>query len=400
MKHLLYTDGTYYPKLNTIGIGGHLDNEQCEQVWEFSEKFENPKITNQFKIQGILHGLNKCLSDGLKHVECFTDDQTLVATLNTSNKQKLGNFHGRNPLFKELLHLVKKFDAVDFTYLPKNENRIASSLARELIEDKAKAVNSVKHTPVDKGAFELSNLLTRSKFDDNREFMNLKVDIVKHYVLDLDAKAKTLKIYEIEKYPEIKVVSENTHRLNDKWTGHSIDIINDILSNTSEKEIGFIFNPPTNPVVKILKGLEPISFNTKAPLAKLTEVSSKFDKIVIHDDANMLEAALSPPSSQDNEIEYLQKREIRLVENLKLLSDPDYKLGSNPIAEKFLGLSQKQLEDLVTVQNKYLGEIIRISTRLEKLAPEDNLATSKEKAVNKVEAMKAKLESKGIKFKM
>jgi ribonuclease HI len=402
MKYFLYTDGVYYPRLDTVGIGGHLENEQGDHIWEFSEKIENSHITNQFKIQSIVHGLKKCISNGVKNVECFTDDQTLVETLNTTNKVKKHNFMGRNPVFKEILSLLTKFDKIDFIYLPKNENKLSSSLARGLIEGQAKKLNAIKHTPVETNAFDLPNLITRAKYEDNREFMDAKVDVVKHFVFDLDTKDMTLKVYEIEKYPEMKVLTENRHKLSGKWTGSCIDIINNILSNSSEKEVGFIFNPTSNPVVKILKGLEPITFNTKTFLEKLTEVSTKFDKIVIHDDKNILEAALNPQidKEEENELTLLKKREAKLIENLQILSDPSYKLGSNRPVEKFVELSRKQLEDLATVQKQYLGQLVRTSIQIEKLSPSENAINAKEKALNRVKEIKAKLESKGIKFKI
>jgi ribonuclease HI len=401
MKHFLYTDGVYYPKLDAVGIGGHLEDEQGNHIWDFSEKTENSPIINQFKIQSIVYGLKKCISDGIKHVECFSDDQTLVETLKTSNKQKKHNFIGRNPVFKDLLSLLNQFNKIDFVYLPKNENKIASSLARGLLEGQAKNLNAIKHTSVEQNAFDLPNLLTRAKYEDNREFMNAKVDIIKHFVLDIDNNSMTLKVYEIEKYPEMKVLNEHSHQLKGKWTSSCIEVINDILSNTSEKEVGLIFNPTANPVAKILKGLEPISSNTKNSLEKLTTISSKFEKIAIHDDKNMLEAALNPEiNREDDELTILKKREEKLIENLKILSDPEYKLGSNRPVEKFVELSRKQLEDLATVQKQYLGQLVRTSIQIEKLSPSENTTNSKEKAVNRVEEIKAKLESKGIKFKM
>jgi hypothetical protein len=216
----------------------------------------------------------------------------------------------------------------------------------------------------------------------------------------------TVDVYEMEKFPELKILNTHQYKLgNTDSHKNYIDLITKVLEKSTYDEIGLIVFPTMKIVDKLLRGIQPINHKNKSALTKLSEVAYKFSKIVIHNDDPFVNVVF-PPKIENNFKSTEQNEEELIIDNLRILCDPNYKLGSNMKVEKFFELSEQKLGDIKEIQKKYLGELIKLRITEEKISkrltnqiiaketPED----AKNKALARIEEIKNQLANKGIKL--
>jgi ribonuclease HI len=405
MTYKLYTDGCHYIHLNAAGIGGYLVDDNGNQVWEFSEQLSNDKALNQHEVYALEYGLKKCIESGVTDLECFMDAKSIAETFNVKDKDLLNSFVEKDKALQLIVPLLEKFNNINFFYLPRDENKQADKLSRQQL-----FINIPQRSQVAEDGFQAPTVFCTQQFmaKQKKDFVDLKKDVNHHYLFNLIHHKDGVKIevHEMEQFPEVKVLNVKTYELDKNWVKHHFEIINEILENSKHNEVGLIFWPRANSISHILRGLIPITKKAKEPLEKFSELSSNFSKIIIHDDNKFLKSVF-PEQIKDepsNKPLTLEEKEEMLIENLRVLSQPDYKLGSNPKLEKFFELSAKKLEDVVEIQKKYFSEILKLSIKIEnenrRLNHEIIARGHKEEVIDRIAKLKENLESKGIKLKM
>jgi hypothetical protein len=158
-------------------------------------------------------------------------------------------------------------------------------------------------------------------------------------------------------------------------------------------------------VDKMMRGVHPIGKKNKSSFAKLAEVTPKFSKIVVHHDPRIINAVF-PPEVDKTPGPLGVEAEEAIIENLRVICDPDYKLGSNIKAEKFFEIAEHKLGDIKEIQKKYLGELIKLQINKEKMNRRSNnevIAKQKQEdakyqALARIEHIRIQLEHKGIKL--
>lgn len=408
MTYKLYTDGSYFQHFKVGGIGGYLLDDNDNKIWDFSEKLASSE--HSFLVKHELHaleyGLKKCIENNIKEIKCFTDSKDTAEILNIRDKEHLNFYVESEPTLKKIVPLLSQFNDISFYYVPREENKVADALSRKSLTKDFVGKNQI----ID-GAFQLPNLFSTQQYNlkEKQIFVDLKRDLNNHYFFNLTESASglTVDIYELEKFPEVKILNQQQYKLDNK-NCHSnyIELISQTLENSPYNEIGLIIFPTMKIVDKIMRGIQPIGKNNKNAISKFIEVAPKFSKIVIHHDEQFIKAIFP---SEFNEEQNLSKKEVKeevIVENLKILCDSNYKLGSNMHVEKFFEISQQQLGDIKEIQKKYLGELIKLKISEEKVNRRlNNEVIAKKKsedarydALGRIEDIRRQLEHKGIKL--
>jgi ribonuclease HI len=407
MTYKLYTDGSYFEHFKIGGIGGYLLDDHDNKIWKFSEKLQSEDHTFLIKheIHALEYGLKKCIANGVKDIKCFLDSKDTAEILNIKDMEHLRHYLEREPALNNVVQLLSQFNNINFYYLPREENKEADLLSRKsLVKD------FVGRNQIIDGAFQLPNLFSTQQFSskEKQEFANLKRDVNNHYFFNLieSASGFTVDVYEMEKFPEIKILSTHQYKLgNTNCHSNYLALIAKVLEQSPHDEIGLIIFPTMKVVDKIIRGTQPIGKKNKSAILKLAEIAPKFSKIVVHHDDAFVNAIF--PTKVENTLKNNNlNNEGVIIENLRILCDPNYKLGSNMKVEKFFEISEQKLGDIKEIQKKYLGELIKLKIAEEKINQrlnnevivKEKQEDAKYKALSRIEEIRRKLEHKGIKL--
>lgn len=400
MPHSLYTDGCHFQYLKAAGIGGYLLDEQGNRLWQFSEELSDDKFLEKHENYALEHGLKKCIESGVKSLKCFTDSKSSVEILNLKDKKQLDFYVSRDSSLAPIVKLITQFDDISFHFIPRNQNKSADILSRKKV-----LKNHPEKTQLVECGLQIPNLLCTQQYSlkEKPEFTDLKWQIKNHYLFHFMQAENKLEVYEMVKFPEIQIVNKISYPLEKNWIKQYIGILNNTLKNSPHPEVGIIFEPNANDVSKTLRGLVPISKKAKSGLEKFEDITEKFSKVVIHDDRDFLKLVVPHRFGGEQPPLSTEQQEELLIENLKVLCEPEYKLGSNLRVEKFFALPKDKMEDLSEIQKKYFGELVKLDVKkhMEQLKLNDKPISraSKGNAMERIAKIRQGLEEKGIKLK-
>jgi ribonuclease HI len=89
---------------------------------------------NVAEYEGLVRGLQKCLSLGAKELTVKSDSELLVRQLNGIYRVKAPHLA---PLFGQASQLIKQFGKVSIVHVPRAENKLADALANLALDRKS-----------------------------------------------------------------------------------------------------------------------------------------------------------------------------------------------------------------------------------------------------------------------
>ena len=127
----VYTDGASRGNPGKSGIGVVIKNSDNKVIHRIKKYF--PRLTNnQAEYQALITALDYVCDNNIKKARFFTDSQLLSNQINGSWKVKHPEII---KLYKEAYKLTKKLDEFKISYIPREENSEADSLANMAIDE-------------------------------------------------------------------------------------------------------------------------------------------------------------------------------------------------------------------------------------------------------------------------
>lgn len=126
----IYTDGGSRGNPGPAGIGVVLYNSDGLAVEKVSE-FIGEATNNQAEYNALIVGLQEAQNFKAKSVHCYLDSELVVKQLKGQYKVKNKNM---KPLFTIVQGLIKNFESVKFSHVPREKNKEADRLVNEALD--------------------------------------------------------------------------------------------------------------------------------------------------------------------------------------------------------------------------------------------------------------------------
>jgi ribonuclease HI len=128
--YTVYADGASRGNPGPAAIGVVVFEPGGQEVHRVSRRLGRA-TNNEAEYRAAIAALEAALGLGAAHVELRTDSELMV-------RQLSGRYRVRNPrlipLYKRLLDLRGRFSSVTFRRVPREENRLADSLANKALD--------------------------------------------------------------------------------------------------------------------------------------------------------------------------------------------------------------------------------------------------------------------------
>lgn len=125
------TDGGARGNPGPAGIGVHITSRSGRTLAEVAEALGHA-TNNVAEYTAVIRGLERALEMGARRVTVKADSLLVVEQLS-------GNYRVKNPtlrrLHEEATALVKRFDRVAFTHVPRAQNKRADALVNRAIDE-------------------------------------------------------------------------------------------------------------------------------------------------------------------------------------------------------------------------------------------------------------------------
>lgn len=127
----VFTDGASRGNPGKSGIGIVIKNHEHKTIHQIKKYY--PRLTNnQAEYQALITALNYVCENNMKKARFFTDSQLLSNQIN-------GNWKVKHPeiikLYQVACNLTNKLDKFEISYIPREENSEADSLANSAIDE-------------------------------------------------------------------------------------------------------------------------------------------------------------------------------------------------------------------------------------------------------------------------
>lgn len=392
-KYKLYTDGSHVVYQNLASFGGYILSPENEELINFSEVIDEEKFKPKHELVGMIYGLEQAIKLGIKNLDCFSDSLSLIDILNTKNETTLARYVLKEPLLSKALDLIDEFDNITLSHVFRQHNKKADKLARKAI---IKA--DVKITQIVKDSFKLNNLYSSNQYlKSNKKIFNaIKEDIAEYLIF-------TNKFYKNKQYLEIYNAFENKDTKevkyekiyddllpNSRWKKKVLNVLTEMLNDYNGKSLNLaIVGGFLKDIDFVLRGIVPLSQSYVKEYKELTEVITKMDKLIIHNNINVLNS-LDPKKK----INILEMNQNNLITAMKVVGREDYELGENLSVEYMLDLPDGKKKNLIEIQKKFFGEFMKISISLDKRFENTN-KTIEDKLIE----IRRELVEKGVKFR-
>lgn len=135
MKGTVFCDGGALGNPGPGGSGTVLYDEQGREV-ATDQVYLGPTTNNLAEYHGLLLGLNLARKYGVDHIHIKMDSELVVRQVQGRYKVK---HPGLLPLWREVMEKLGRFSGWDVTHVPREENRVADQLVREIVRRHAGA---------------------------------------------------------------------------------------------------------------------------------------------------------------------------------------------------------------------------------------------------------------------
>lgn len=129
---VMFTDGASRGNPGEAGIGVVIKDEGGKVIKRIA-RYLGRATNNQAEYTALLDGLKAAREMGAEGIQAYADSELLV-------KQIKGEYKVKNPELQKMSllarSLIEKFPAFVITYIPREKNSLADSLANEAIDKK------------------------------------------------------------------------------------------------------------------------------------------------------------------------------------------------------------------------------------------------------------------------
>ena len=129
-KLIIYTDGGARGNPGPAGIGAVIYNEKNQKLAEISE-YIGETTNNQAEYKAALAAIKKAKELGARELRFYLDSELVVRQLNQEYKIKNKDLA---PLFVKIYNETLSFERVNFTHIPREQNKEADKLVNQAID--------------------------------------------------------------------------------------------------------------------------------------------------------------------------------------------------------------------------------------------------------------------------
>ena len=129
----IHIDGASRGNPGEAGFGVHVagpDGTQIADLYGYLGRATN----NVAEYQALLHALRWALARGARRARIFSDSELVVRQVAGSYRVK---HPGLRPLVQEAQALLRRFEDIRVTHVPREQNREADLLANRALDEKA-----------------------------------------------------------------------------------------------------------------------------------------------------------------------------------------------------------------------------------------------------------------------
>jgi len=127
---VVHTDGASRGNPGPASIGVVITSEDGQVLLELGEALR-PTTNNVAEYTAIIRALERAAELGARRVRAMMDSQLVVRQLNGSYRVKHPEMI---PLYRRVLELIQRFDAVTFEHVPREDNVEADRLANQALD--------------------------------------------------------------------------------------------------------------------------------------------------------------------------------------------------------------------------------------------------------------------------
>ncbi|MDQ6882897.1 MAG: ribonuclease HI family protein [Candidatus Dormibacteraeota bacterium] len=127
---VVHTDGASRGNPGPASIGVVIADEKGRVLLELGEALR-PTTNNVAEYTAIIRALERAADLGARRVRAMMDSQLVVRQLNGKYRVKHAEMI---PLYRRVLELIPKFEAVTFEHIPREENAEADRLANQALD--------------------------------------------------------------------------------------------------------------------------------------------------------------------------------------------------------------------------------------------------------------------------
>ena len=132
----LHVDGASRGHPGEAGFGVHVTNAEGVEVASLYG-YLGRATNNVAEYQALLHGLRFALARGASRVEVYSDSELLVRQVEGRYRVKSP---GLQPLHREALNLLARFERTRVAHVPRERNREADALANRAVDERASSL--------------------------------------------------------------------------------------------------------------------------------------------------------------------------------------------------------------------------------------------------------------------
>ena len=132
-KLIIYSDGGARGNPGPAAIGFVISDAGGHELKRFKH-YLGVATNNQAEYRALIAALTEANKLGFDRVVCRLDSELVVRQLTGQYKIKEP---GLKPLAAEALALTQKFLQVEFTHVPREQNKIADALVNEALDEQA-----------------------------------------------------------------------------------------------------------------------------------------------------------------------------------------------------------------------------------------------------------------------
>lgn len=305
MNYKLYSDGCYFREFNAAGIGGYLLDNNNNIVFEFSERLSDKTYYDAHERMALCRALEKCVELNLQNesIEYFSDDKALMQNLD------LNCLSEDSILGQEIMILKNQFSNIGFSYIPRDENKLADKLSRREVEEQLFTKNQIVHNGYYHPRFISKNHYPKGEtidFFKEREHVNKYLVI--HSYRNKEEDAISFDVYYAEKNGDSVnyELKESSNFIAKGWHKEAINNLvkhMNVLSDDT-KEFCIVVHDEYIIFDQFLRGRKEVTEKLKSAFKNLDIVLDCLDRVFIHRDPLVYQEIF-----QDNPFKMLSREE-------------------------------------------------------------------------------------------
>ena|SRR3989344_2107112 len=138
MKLTIYTDGGARGNPGPAAIGIVVLDGTGKVIFKQGE-YIGETTNNQAEYKALILALEKVQSLGATEVQCYLDSELVVRQITGLYKVRE---EGLKDLAMQVIRLVKNFQKINFSHVPREKNKIADKLLNEALDKETDKENS------------------------------------------------------------------------------------------------------------------------------------------------------------------------------------------------------------------------------------------------------------------